>query len=123
MKELICVFIGGGAGSVLRYLVSLCWRQLAVACAFPWPTLLVNVLGCFLIGVFYQQSDRWGLSPEVRLLLTTGFCGGLTTFSTFSYESMQLLRGGMYWLFGGYCLLSVLLGLGAVLVAILVTAD
>lgn len=77
MRELLCVFVGGGLGSALRFMVSMWWRHLSLHPRFesmlmPWPTLAVNVVGCLLIGLFYTYSDRWGLSPEVRLLLTTG---------------------------------------------------
>ena len=124
MKELIYVFIGGGTGSILRFMTSMLWRHLSLHPRFsgmlmPWPTLAVNILGCLLIGVFYQFADRWGLSPESRLLLTTGFCGGLTTFSTFSYESMSLLRDGHYTVFALYFALSILLGFLAVIIPVM----
>lgn len=123
MKELLCVFIGGGAGSVLRFAVSMLWQHLRLhprfsAMVIPWPTLLVNVVGCLLIGLFYEYSERWGLSPAMRLLLTTGFCGGLTTFSTFSYEGITLLRHGYYGAYATYFLLSIVLGLLAILIVL-----
>ena len=102
-------------GSVGRYLM-----QLAVvrhfAHPFPLGTLLVNVLGCLLIGLFYALAAKGALaSPELRLLLTTGLCGGFTTFSTFSYESLNLLENGQYGLMALYIMGSVLLGLLATL--------
>ncbi len=130
MRELLCVFVGGGLGSALRFMVSMWWRHLSLHPRFegnfsstesmlmPWPTLAVNVVGCLLIGLFYTYSDRWGLSPEVRLLLTTGFCGGLTTFSTFSWETVSLFQGGHYMMAIAYVLLSIVLGLVAVFVPI-----
>lgn len=124
MKEIFFVFVGGGAGSVLRYATSMLWQHLSLhpkvqessilSTALPWPTLIVNVLGCFLIGLFYSQSERWGLSSEARLMLTTGFCGGLTTFSTFSNEGFTLLRNGMYTTYALYFVLSIALGIIAV---------
>ncbi len=97
------VFLGGGAGSVLRYGAA----QLPLPC----PTLCVNVAGCFLIGLFHGWSARWGWGEEVRLLLTTGLCGGFTTFSTFGAESLALLRAGRPLAAAGYVGASVLLGL------------
>lgn len=119
MKELIYVFIGGGTGSVLRFLISMLWRHLSLhprftSIVFPWPTLIVNVLGCFLIGLLYQYAERWGWPVEVRLMLTVGLCGGFTTFSTFSYEGITLLNGGYYTMYVLYLVLSIILGLLAV---------
>lgn len=118
MKSLLFVFLGGGAGSVLRFCVSMLWKHMSLhprysEVVFPWPTFVVNILGCFLIGIFYQYSERWGLSPDMRLLLTTGFCGGFTTFSTFSYEGVTLLNGGLYSTYALYVGLSLVLGLMA----------
>lgn len=81
---------------------------------FPWPTLTANVLGCLLIGLFYSLSSKLDWSPELRLLLTTGLCGGFTTFSTFSNEGLQLLRAGNFGVFALYFTLTLVLGLGAV---------
>ncbi len=124
MKELLYVFIGGGTGSVLRFIVSMLWRHLSLhprfeGVLFPWPTFVVNVLGCFLISLFYQCSERWGISPEMRLLLTTGFCGGFTTFSTFSYEGIGLLHEGHYCTYAMYLGLSIVFGLLAALVPLI----
>lgn len=124
MKELLYVFIGGGTGSVLRFIVSMLWRHLSLhprfeGVLFPWPTFVVNVLGCFLISLFYQCSERWGISPEMRLLLTTGFCGGFTTFSTFSYEGIGLLHEGYYGTYALYLGLSIVFGLMAALVPLI----
>lgn len=121
MKELFAVFLGGGLGSVVRFIISMLWRHVSLhpryaGMVFPWPTFIANILGCLLIGFFYQYSDRWGLSPEARLLLTTGFCGGFTTFSTFSYESATLLRSGLYSTFALYIAASLILGIIAVII-------
>lgn len=121
MKEFLFVFVGGGIGSSLRYLVSLLWKQfisqpsVSNPILFPWPTLVANVLGCFLIGLFYAHASSWHLKPDTTLLLTTGLCGGLTTFSTFSWESISLLRSGQTTLFLLYLILSLLLGFLALL--------
>lgn len=109
MPSWLAVLLGGGAGSLLRYGIGVFLRR--GEGAFPWGTFAANVLGCFLIGLFYALSSRLSLTAEVRLLLTTGLCGGFTTFSTFSYESLQLFQQGHYLLFFTYLAASLLLGL------------
>lgn len=116
MKDLIYIFIGGGTGSVLRYVISMLWSHFSLhprfeGVVFPWATFIANLLGCLMIGIFYQYSERWGLSIENRLLLTTGLCGGFTTFSTFSYEGVALINMGHYSTYVLYVSLSVGLGL------------
>ena len=83
--------MGGAIGSVLRFLVSK-WIQNLTGSSLPWGTLLVNVLGCVLIGVFYGLSEKWGIGGELKLLLTVGFCGGFTTFSTFMNENLSFFQ-------------------------------
>lgn len=121
MRDFIYVFLGGGFGSILRYAIGLIQAHLRLnpistlgQTLFPWPTLTANVLGCLLIGLFYSLSARLEWSPELRLLLTTGLCGGFTTFSTFSNEGLQLIRAGLMGLFALYFSLTLVLGLGAV---------
>lgn len=80
---------------------------------FPWATLTVNLLGSFLIGLFYALSERFHLSAEVRLMLTTGLCGGFTTFSTFSNDGIALLKGEYYGTFALYFFISMAMGLTA----------
>ena len=117
MKEIAYIFIGGGVGSVLRYLaqISINERMSGIGFPFSWGTFIVTIAGSFLIGLFYSISERWNLSMEMRLLLTTGLCGGFTTFSTFSNDGLSLLRGEFYGTFLLYTLLSIGLGLVAVL--------
>lgn len=115
MKSLLYIFIGGGTGSVLRYLLTLAIQRQA-GTAFPWGTLAVNILGCILIGVFYTLASRIHITNELRLLLTIGLCGGFTTFSTFSNESLQLLKSGAYPAFFTYVIGSVVLGILGVMV-------
>ena len=94
------VTIGGGVGALARYVLST-WVGARLGLEFPWGTLVVNVVGSFIIGLVMVLSlERGIVSPEVRLLLTTGFCGGLTTFSTFSYETLALMRSEQ-WLSAG----------------------
>jgi CrcB protein len=110
---LAAVAIGSAIGGVARYLMTLVAQPRDTA--FPVGTLAVNILGCFLIGVFAQYSlsgDR--LSPEMRVLLISGFCGGFTTFSTFSFESLELFQAGAWPRAALYCIASVASGLAAV---------
>src|SRR4051812_9072623 len=110
-RTLILVGVGGLAGSVLRYLVTLFFAARA-ATGFPYGTLIVNLVGCLLIGMIFAITEKGDLlSPEWRILLTTGFCGGFTTFSTFSYESIRLLQDGEILLVSLYVGVSVVAGL------------
>ena len=114
-KALICIFLGGGTGSVLRYCVQLALHERIVPYNFPWATFTVNIVGSFLRGMFYALSARFNLPTDIRLLLTTGLCGGFTTFSTFSNDSLILLKQGLHGLFLLYVVLSVTLGVAAAL--------
>ena len=109
------IFLGGGAGSVLRYLVGL-WIGSA---AFPWATLAVNTVGSLAIGLFGGWASRFGWGEALRLSLTVGLCGGFTTFSTFLKESLALIEGGGYGLFALYVAGSVALGIAAVVLGLL----
>ena len=93
MKELLLVSIGSFFGGGLRFLVGK-WLSQWLIMSFPWGTFAVNVVGCFLIGVFSSLSLGGHLSPNLKLLLATGLCGGFTTFSTFSHESFRLFTQG-----------------------------
>jgi fluoride exporter len=111
MKAVLFVGLGGGIGSILRYLISLFIAR-HVPIAFPLGTFLVNVSGCFLIGTFYALAAKHGsFTPDWRLFLVTGICGGYTTFSTFSYDGLILLRQGATLYFFLYMLGSLTLGL------------
>jgi CrcB protein len=111
MRALLFVGIGGAIGSMLRYGMSLFIGR-HVPIAFPLGTFLVNISGCFLIGVFYSLATKYtGFNPEWRLFLITGICGGYTTFSTYSYDGLILLRQGSNLYFMFYVLGTVVLGL------------
>jgi CrcB protein len=115
MRALLFVGIGGGIGSMFRYAISLFIGR-HVPIAFPLGTFLVNISGCFLIGVFYSLATKYtGFNPEWRLFLITGICGGYTTFSTFSYDGLILIKQGSILYFMLYVLGSVVLGLLATL--------
>lgn len=112
MKTLLLIGLGGFFGSIARYLGSLYGNRLFPTEGFPVGTFLVNILGCFLIGLIYGISEKQGwLTPEMRYFAATGFCGGFTTFSTFSHESFTLLNNGQHTHFFLYITLSVVLGI------------
>jgi CrcB protein len=112
-QALLAVAAGGAAGSVARYILGGLIQR--VGTGFPWGTLGVNVTGSFLLGALMQVLLARGASPEVRLLLTIGFCGGYTTFSTFAYESALLVQDGRYWRVAAYVVLSAGLTIAAML--------
>ncbi|MDT0293139.1 fluoride efflux transporter CrcB [Mesonia ostreae] len=113
MKQLLIVFLGGGAGSVARFLLSKWFNN--PSSGLPYGTFLANVLGSFLIGIilgyFYKTNT---ISQNTMLLVATGFCGGFTTFSTFAYESHIFLKNNDFLSFGIYVLASIILGFAAV---------
>ena len=100
----LAVGIGGFLGSVLRYLLSeIPVKQIN----YPINTLITNIIGAIIIVMVISYADKTGMRPEKLLLLKTGFCGGLTTFSTFSYETFKLIENGSLLLAGSYVILSV----------------
>lgn len=112
MKELLLVSIGSFFGGGLRFLVGK-WLSQWLIMSFPWGTFAVNVVGCFLIGVLSSLSLGGHLSPNLKLLLATGLCGGFTTFSTFMNENLLLARDGNITTAAIYTALSLLLGMAA----------
>ena len=115
MKHLALVFVGGGLGSILRYLLSNFLNNSQTA--FPYGTLLVNVVGSLLIGIIFGFAlKNQNLSSESVLLLATGFCGGFTTFAAFAYENQMYLKSGDYMTFAVYSISTLVLSIAMVFV-------
>ncbi len=113
------IAIGSALGGVSRYLVG-GLVQRASGAGFPTGTLVVNVTGSFLLGLFLRYGlETPTLTPELRAFLTIGFCGGYTTFSTFSYEAVALLEDGQWSRAAFYMGASLLLSLAATLLGLL----
>jgi CrcB protein len=110
----LLIALGGAAGSVLRYLLGGAVQR-STGSGFPIGTMVVNISGCFLIGILVRQFLNMQLSNDLRALLIVGFCGGFTTFSTFSAETLALIEGGEYSRATAYVFLSVILCLLATL--------
>jgi fluoride exporter len=117
MIKILLVLVGGGLGSVGRYGMSLLAVQL-LGTKFPWGTLFVNLIGCFLIGFAFALAER-GLNlmnPSVRLFFMTGFLGGLTTFSTYGLETAHSMRAGTHLVTAAYILANNVIGVALVFV-------
>tara|TARA_B110000090_G_scaffold26665_1_gene27243 strand:+ start:78 stop:449 length:372 start_codon:yes stop_codon:yes gene_type:complete len=113
MKNLLLVFIGGGFGSVLRYVLGK-WLNNSEN-GIPYGTFVANVLGSLLIGfILGYAAKNDALSQNSTLLLATGFCGGFTTFSTFAYENHIFLKSGDFTSFAFYTIASFVVGFLAV---------
>lgn len=115
MRELLAVGLGGFVGALARYVGS-AWVYRLTGAAFPWGTLTVNVIGCFALGLLlFAVELHDAFHPETRLFLGMGLLGSLTTFSTFSHETVHLLRHSQYVFALAYVLSSIVLGLLAVI--------
>jgi CrcB protein len=112
MKILLLIGTGSFIGGVLRYSLSQ-FIQTKSLSAFPFGTLGVNIIGCFAIGLVFALSEKTNMSPEMRLFLATGICGGFTTFSAFSNETFGLMRDGQLFYASAYITSSVLFGVFA----------
>ena len=109
LRNILLVAIGGAIGSVCRYLLS----GINVA-SWPWGTFAVNILGSLFIGLLVGLISKGIVSPEIKLLLVTGFCGGFTTFSTFANESFSMMKAGDALQMALYLGASVVIGILAV---------
>lgn len=113
----LLVFIGGGLGSMARYGLSAFGMRL-VGQGFPWPTLVINILGSALMGALMGWLATQGSAPQsLRLFIATGVLGGFTTFSTFSLETVLLYERGQLGLAIAYVAASVAVGVGALVLA------
>ena len=105
MGNYIAIFIGGGVGSIVRYALSR-WIYVLSNSTFPVGTLVVNIISCFILGIFLGLvTDKYLINPVIKTFVVVGFCGGFSTFSTFSYETLELMRLGQYF----YALANILL--------------
>ncbi|SKB66026.1 CrcB protein [Salegentibacter holothuriorum] len=113
LKQLLLIFLGGGLGSALRYLIS---KSLNSESFFiPYGTFTVNIIGSLLLGLFIGFAARYEFfNSNIVLFLAVGFCGGFTTFSTFTLENQALLRSGDYLNFFFYAFGSIIIGILAV---------
>lgn len=119
IKNLLLVFIGGGLGSSLRYIIG---RFLNSGSIIPYGTFLVNVAGSLLIGIILGWAIRTeSLNNPINLLLGIGFCGGFTTFSSFSFENYSLLKTGDYISFSIYFFGSLILGMLSVVAGMMIS--
>ncbi len=115
LPQLLLVGVGGFLGSVGRFVVSGFFNRLSPALAFPIGTLAVNILGCFLIGLLHGLAEsRNLLGTDTRIFLFIGVLGGFTTYSTFGFESLALLKDGEFFKTSANILIHVVVGLSAV---------
>ena len=115
---LLAIAAGGALGSVARYLVGIGATK-AFGLTFPWGTLIINIVGSFLIGAFVELfALKWDLPQEARVFLTVGICGGFTTFSTFSLDAYVLMERGAVAAAAAYIVASVVLSIAALVGAL-----
>src|SRR5687767_3322284 len=114
MNAVALVFVGAGLGGVARFALG-GWIQSAAGASFPWGTLFVNVTGSLVLTFIVGILERTAASPEWRVFLGIGFCGGYTTFSTFSYETVRLMQDGDWQRTFWYVSASVVLTIAAAL--------
>jgi fluoride exporter len=109
--RLALIAIFGAVGTLLRYSIQV-FTQVQTGGTFPWGTLLINLTGCFFLGLIGQfMLNRMMVSPDWRVAITVGFFGGYTTFSSFGWETAKMLEGGEWLPATGYVTVSVVIGL------------
>ncbi len=115
LSQLLLVGLGGFLGSISRFVMAGAFNRFSPALGFPVGTLTVNILGCFLIGLLHGLAEtRSLLSPDIRIFLFIGVLGGFTTFSTFGFESLALIKDGAFIKSSANIFLHIFLGLTAV---------
>ncbi|MFO8067281.1 MAG: fluoride efflux transporter CrcB [Bacteroidales bacterium] len=119
MKLILIIGAGSFIGGVIRYLISLFVHN-KIMSAFPLGTLIVNLLGCFFIGIVFGLIDKGNVNQEWKFFLITGLLGGFTTFSAFSIETVNMLRDGQFLYASSYILFSVVFGIIAAMLGILI---
>jgi CrcB protein len=114
LRTLLLIGLGGFLGSISRFLIALGVNRIFQS-VLPVGTLTVNILGCLLIGIIYSLAEQKNmLSPELRIFLGVGFCGGFTTYSSFAFDKFSLIKTGDFLMLSVYVGASVFLGLIAV---------
>lgn len=114
LRTLLLIGLGGFLGSISRFLIALSLNRIFQS-VLPVGTLAVNILGCLLIGIIYSLAEQKNmLSPELRIFLGVGFCGGFTTYSSFAFDKFSLIKTGDFLMLSVYVGASVFLGLIAV---------
>ena len=112
-REMVAIFVGGGIGSIIRYLITKI--SFFSFNSFPYSTFISNIIGCFILGLaltYFMKNDSQ--NSTIFLFIAVGFCGGFTTFSTFSSEGLELINNGNLITFIVYTLTSIFLGIVAV---------
>ena len=119
--KILSVALGGGFGAVLRYLIFFYFERYHKS-IFPWPTLIVNLLGALLIGLLWGYFDKIYVSPGFRMFIFIGILGSFTTFSTFAFDILSMIHDGQFRNMIVYLLASNLLGIGLAFTGYILTA-
>lgn len=122
LKDILWVGAGSAIGGISRFAVGK-WISTFASISFPLSTFSINILGSFIIGLLLGMQGKNGITPSTLLFLSTGFCGGFTTFSTFSLENLLLIKQGNIGLAFLYMAASLILGLAAVYLGMIVIGE